>query len=198
MYGASTTEIDGTQAPKFAAPSVTTCCAPFATASIMSREPPSWPPGNDWITIRPPDFSFASAAMRSIICTDGCVPPTTSPHRIVTCWAPTAPAASVAAIASAIETRFIVVLLVMRAVRPRADGCCGARAPRARSCCGSRTRRGGNETVERGAELGAHVRVDRQQRRRDGNEAFVAVAMRHQRLHARRDRVAQQHLDECR
>jgi hypothetical protein len=109
MYGASTTEIDGTQAPKFAAPSVTICCAPLATASIMSRDPPSWPPGNDWMTIRPPDFSFASAAIRSIICTDGCVPPTTSPQRIVTCWAPAVVATQAAAIANAIEMRFIVL-----------------------------------------------------------------------------------------
>ena len=117
MYGASTTEIEGTQAPKFAAPSVTTCCAPLATASIMSREPPSWPPGNDWITMRPPDLSLASAAMRSIICTDGWVPPTTSPQRIVTCCAGAAVAASVAASANPVSVcfSFIVLLLGCRA-----------------------------------------------------------------------------------
>ena len=39
------------------------------------------------MTMRPLDFAFTSAAMRSIICTDGCVPATTSPQRIVTCCA---------------------------------------------------------------------------------------------------------------
>ena len=37
--------------------------------------------------MRPFDFAFTSAAMRSIICTDGCVAATTSPQRIVTCCA---------------------------------------------------------------------------------------------------------------
>jgi len=144
MYGASTTEIDGTQAPKFAAPSVTTCCAPFATASIMSREPPSWPPGNDWITMRPPDFSFASAAIRSIICTDGCVPPTTSPQRIVTCcaWADAAPSAAPTVIAVASIHRFIAFLLGCRAGSPRGGRRAGTIA--SRRCRGSTRGRAAN------------------------------------------------------
>ena len=52
IYGASTIEIAGTQAPKLAAPSVTICCTPFAVASIVSRELPSCPFGKDWMLIR--------------------------------------------------------------------------------------------------------------------------------------------------
>src|SRR5689334_4415647 len=39
------------------------------------------------MTMRPPDLSFTSAAIRSIIWTDGCVAGTTSLQRIVTCCA---------------------------------------------------------------------------------------------------------------
>src|SRR5437764_8523989 len=93
MYGASTIEIDGTHAPKLAAPSVTICCTPFAVASIVSRELPSCPFGKAWMLIRPCDLSFTFAAIFSIIWTDGCVAGTTSLQRIVTCCAIAAVAA---------------------------------------------------------------------------------------------------------
>ena len=50
--------------------------------SIMSLPEPSWPFGKDWMSMRPPDCSFAAAAMRSTICTCGCVGGSISPQRI--------------------------------------------------------------------------------------------------------------------
>ena len=51
----------------------------------MSRPEPSWPFGKLWISMRPELFSFTSLAMRSIICTCGCVVGSSSPQRITVC-----------------------------------------------------------------------------------------------------------------
>lgn len=91
------TEIDGIHAPKLAAPSVMSCCEPLETASIMSREPPICPPVKPWMSTRPAVLAFTSVATRSIICTCGCVPPTTSPQRITSVCASAWVLAAVAA-----------------------------------------------------------------------------------------------------
>ena len=55
--------------------------APEATDSIMSLPEPSWPAGKDWMSTRPEVFSFTCLAMRSTICTCGCVAGSISPQR---------------------------------------------------------------------------------------------------------------------
>ena len=53
--------ITNARAPSAAAPSAVKASAPETTESIMSLPDPSYPLGKLWISIRPPDFSFAAA-----------------------------------------------------------------------------------------------------------------------------------------
>ena len=111
-------EICGRNCPSRAAPSVTMVRAPPATASTMSRDPPSWPPGKVWISTRPPVFSLTSLAARSALSGEGCVGAWPSPQRSTAAWAraPMAGRNTPAAAAPAMKVRFVSLVMVSSVV----------------------------------------------------------------------------------
>src|ERR1022692_4626052 len=83
MYGASRIENCGTNWPNCAAPSSTIWIAPEDADSMMSRDEPSCPAGNVWMSTAPPVSSRTCFATRSIIATEGWLAGSTVAQRSV-------------------------------------------------------------------------------------------------------------------